>query len=334
VANIKQTIPLFIGSLCLGLLILDPSTAMHGASAGIDQCIRVILPSLFPCFFVTAYLNSRLLGVKLPVFNRLFKWLHVPVGGDSIVLLGIIGGYPVGAQTIASAYQRGALDRDCARILLGYCSNAGPAFIFGVTSCLFSSVSIPWVIWLTQLLAIFIAGFILPKPEGSEISFNGQTNISAVDAFQLSLRNIASVCGWVILFKVLISYLSKIITGNFPLILLSGILELSNGCLSLLSIPSESIRFILCNIMLSFGGLCVFMQTNSVVGKLGLGFYLPGKILQASISCIVSILLSNLFFHENSRTSAGVIICIILCILIILGTANYCRKKLWNFAAI
>ena len=71
-------------------------------------------------------------------------------------------------------------------------------------------------------------------------------------------------------------------------VILTGLLELANGCCELEKIANDGLRFMAAAVMLSFGGLCVAMQTLSVTEKLGLGSYLPGKLLQTLISLMLA----------------------------------------------
>ena len=61
----------------------------------------------------------------------------LPPQGASALVLGMLSGYPVGAQTAASLYASGQLTKEETERLLGFCSNAGPAFIFGMVGGLF-----------------------------------------------------------------------------------------------------------------------------------------------------------------------------------------------------
>ena len=116
------------------LLILDTNTATEGATAGLELCLKVIIPSLFPFFVVTAYLNGALLGQNIPFIHKIANSLHIPNGGDSILLLGLIGGYPAGAQLVTQSYHSHQINSRTGKILLGYCNNAGPALIFGLSA--------------------------------------------------------------------------------------------------------------------------------------------------------------------------------------------------------
>ena len=322
---LKRDLPVIISVSFIILLMLTPKIAQNGALEGIQQSVYVIIPSLFPYFFVTIYLNAWLLGIKVPGVYHLSKLLGLPSGGDPILLLGMIGGYPVGAQSIANTYQHGAIDRDSAHILLGYCNNAGPAFIFGVTTHLFSNLAVPWALWGVQILATICTGFILPKPLNTEIIQHEKRRLSAIEALQKSLHSIASVCGWIILFKILLTYLDMLPIGENTQVILSGLLELSNGCLALRNIQREAIRFILCSLFLSFGGICVLMQTKSSVGSLGLGYYLPGKIIQTMLSILFSPVASFLLFKDPMLIQF-LPLCI-ACIFLIIAARQHFKKS-------
>lgn len=321
--------PMLISMAIMGLLILDTDTAVQGAGDGVDLCINVIIPSLFPFFIITTYLNGSLMGQNIFGLRPLASRLNIPIGGDSLLLLGLIGGYPVGAQLVAQAQSNHQISSRTGRILLGYCSNAGPAFIFGVAGMLFPSKTASFILWGIHIAAALITGYLLPRPETETISWNVKTDVSIVNALSRSIRICATTCGWIIVFKVLLAYLDAWVPcapGNIPMILLSGFLELSNGCLKLAELASESVRFVLCSVFLSFGGFCVMLQTASVAEEAGLGLYIPGKILQTSISAAISCLLSGLLF-PNDRISAFTtgILCL-QCVLIILAARINSKK--------
>ena len=72
-------------------------------------------------------------------------------------------------------------------------------------------------------------------------------------------------------------------------VLLIGLLELSNGCLLLPALESEGLRMIVASALLAMGGLCVTLQTISVTEGLSLRYYFPGKVLQASVSILMTV---------------------------------------------
>ena len=295
----RRTASVIFCLITLLLLITDAPTASNGAFAGIELCMKVLIPSLFPFFLTITYTNELITGHTFPGLRFLGRILKLPSGGESILFLGFLGGYPVGAKLISDQYRNKQISKRAAQILLGYCSNAGPAFIFGITGLLFANKWAPVFLWLTHMISAVITGYMLPKPNADRISVSKTGKMSLSGAMQSSIQTCAAVCGWVITFKIMESYLSKWLsnhTSPMLMYILQGLLELSNGCIALQTLTSEALRYILVSGFLAFGGICVLLQTASVTQELGIGLYIPGKIIQTGISLIISafILVHNL----------------------------------------
>ncbi len=328
--NRNHKLVVSIWALILLLLILDTDTAKASASEGIEMCLKVIIPSLFPFFFVTFYLNASLLGLSVPGISRIAQWVHFPKGGDSLLLLGLIGGYPVGAQLIAEAYRNGNINKDTGKILLGYCNNAGPAFIFGVTGMLFSSLRITVILWTIHIFSSLLTGRLLPPPQQKSMATVITQDASLIDTLKKSMYSCATVCGWIIICKIMTGYFSKWLSGFLPAlftILLGGFLELSNGCLMLDAFASESTRFVLSSLFLAFGGFCVMLQTASVTKGLGLGLYIPGKIVQTAISTLSAAIVSQILFPGHSWQ---LLIYLSACVPIIILVKMHAENKYGN----
>lgn len=285
------------------IMILDSRTALQGAKDGLALCLNTVIPSLFPFFVFSAIINTVLIG-KSPRFIRpLGRLCGLPFGAESILLLGLVGGYPVGAQTIMEAYKQGAVPASTARRMLGFCNNAGPAFIFGLVSTFFTDALAPWSLWLIQIISAVFVGILLPEKESFDVCLSGNTYITLPQALHQSLRITSIVCGWVILFRVILSFCSRWflwMASPIGSTIFTGILELSNGCCALSSIENPGIRFVAASGFLSFGGICVCMQTASVVEDLGLTVYLKGKLLQTLISVFLSALLQSMLSPNTS----------------------------------
>lgn len=277
------------------LLILDSSAGLAGASEGIQLCINVVIPSLFPFFFLSAILRSAFSGSTIRPLQGISRKLGIPSGYESILFLSFLGGYPVGAQTVAAAWKEGGLQTDSAKRLLAFCSNAGPAFIFGMLSTQFHSPLVPWFLWGIHIFSALIVGFLMHNGSNTTGITSNEGNITQkadiLSILKSSIQVMSVVCGWVVLFRMLIAILNKWAAAKIPGILkvaVAGVLELTNGCTMLTSIPSVSVRFILCSALLAFGGICICLQTASIVGTLGIKSYIDGKILQSLISIIIS----------------------------------------------
>ena len=316
----------------MAVIILDTKTVICGAQEGIQLCIETIIPALFPFIILSGIISSSLLGQSINLIRPIGRICKIPKGAESILLLGFLGGYPVGAQIITQAYLSGSISKITAKRMLGFCNNAGPAFLFGMFSVVFSRPIISWVLWGIHILSALTVGFLLPGEAESICNIEQTEPISPQTALKNAIKTISLICGWVIVFRIIICFCDKWFLWRFPKnfqVIISGILELSNGCIFLDEIPSEALRFIYASGIIAFGGLCVGMQTKSVTQDLSNGFYFLGKFLQTLFSVLFSTLAAPALFDEKSTTLYW---SICLGVLLDIGIAIYFifRKKLWH----
>lgn len=330
--KIKRHIWTGIGaSICLLIIILDTKTAIIGGLEGIELSLNVVIPSLLPFLILTHIIGKTFTGVEIPLFRPLNRLCGIPRGAESLFLLGFVGGYPVGAKSIENAFREGCIDAQDAKRMLGFCSNAGPAFIFGMAGRLFPTQAPLWALWAIHIISSLLVGCILPKKKTHPCLINNKTTADLPAAVESSIKTMGLVCAWVIVFRILITFLRRWFLwmlspeGEIALI---GLLELTNGCVHLNLTPSYGLRFVLCAMFLSFGGLCVAMQTVSVTKTIGTGMYFPGKILQSIFSIIMAAILQVLLFERNQRISISAPLLVAL--LVVLGIELlllYRRKK-------
>lgn len=284
-------------SICMLVLILDSPTTLSGAKSGIELCLQSVIPSLFPFFVLSILITSSISSFPLPFLRPLATFTGIPYGSEPILLTGLLGGYPVGAQSVRIAHKAGVLtDEEAARMVV-FCNNAGPAFIFGITASIFPSSGFAWLLWIIQLLSALLTGLLLPGKTDRNVILPPSAQPSLTQALTSALRIMATVCGWVVLFRVLLAFLQRWFFWMFPAwaqTLLTGLLELANGCLSLVTLEHIGLRFLMCAGFLSFGGLCVWLQTLSVAGPIHMRLYLPKKLLQSAIAIMLALFSQNL----------------------------------------
>jgi len=292
--NRRSFLPLLLPATGMIILILDSPTALQGVQDGIDICIKTVIPSLFPFFVLSAMITGAMGSVNLRFLKPLGMLCKIPEGAEGLLIPGFLGGYPVGAQAVKQAYKDGLISRQDAHRLLGFCSNCGPAFLFGVTGTLFEMRASPWFLWGIHVISAIVVARILPGTSHSHCAISKSTPPSLPKALEQAVRSTASVCGWILLSRCLIAFLDKWVLRNFSMEIqaaICGFLELANGCVRIHKIGNEGIRFMLVSGILGFGGLCVGMQTASVTGSLGTGWYFPGKIMQMALSLSISALI-------------------------------------------
>ena len=317
----KQKMPAIMASIGMLILILDTKTAVYAVGRGIDLCLTVLVPSLFPFLFLSAIITATMLDSQSKIFRPLASALGIPEGEETVFFIGLLGGYPVGAQCIATSVRNGSISRENGRRMLSFCSNAGPSFLFGIAGSIFSKKWMCWALWIIHILSAIMVSFCIPAANKSKANPVKHKEITLSEALRKAITTMATISGWVILFRVMLTFIECWILWRFPVwiqVIINGITELANGCHRLNNITDEKLRFILCSAMLGFGGLCVTMQTYSVCEGIDCSLYLPGKVLQT----IFSTLLASGLISQEMRLPC------ILILVIIIGNMRFLQKKI------
>ena len=285
-------------------LLLFPAQSADAARAGLSLCLQSVLPSLFPFFVLSSLLVSsgaaEAFGRALaPVMRPLF---YLGGAGAGALSLGLVGGYPVGARAVAELYRAGRLPRPEAERLLGFCNNAGPGFILGVCGgAVLQSARAGAYLYLVHVASAVLTGVLLRRGALLECDAERRAHRprgaasrpSRAAAFAAAVRDsfaaVWSVCGSVVLVAVLLRFVTLLLPGR-PLLV--GFIELTNGVLSL---PSGRGGFVLCAVLLGWGGLSVHAQTLSVLEGTGLStrWYFLGKAVQAALSAPLALLVAK-----------------------------------------
>ena len=323
---------LLVGLALLGAtlaLLLYPQPAMEAARSGLRLCGDVIIPSLFP-FFV---LSSLVVELGLAgCLGRLVEGLMRPlfrVSGAcaSAVVLGFVGGYPVGAKTAIALYQSGQCTRAEAQRLLAFCNNSGPAFILGVVGAgVFASSRVGVLLCLAHAGASLCVGVLFRFYRGGEEGraggraprprfHTGRLTAAFTGSVKNAFLSTLNICAFVVFFTVVIQLLirSGLLPGLARLLgaplaplgftpqwaqrLLTGALELSSGVSTLTGGGPLSGRLVAAAFMLGWAGLSVHCQVLSFIGGSGLsaGTYLAGKVLHAALSALLTAGLARVF---------------------------------------
>lgn len=332
----KRNNSIFTITLCCTFLVavLDSRHCFSAAAEAVEMCIKNLIPSLFPLLFLSLLICRQLQSISFFPMKWLAKLCGVPDGQESLLLMGLVGGYPVGAQAIQRAYTNGNISIDDGRRLLGFCNNAGPAFIFGMCSCLFNSKWVPWLVWLIHILSALFVGILTRKePHSAKRSVEKSSADLSADITQ-AVKTMAIICAWVVLFRILISFLERWFLWSLPITLrigLSGVTELANGILLLRQISGESLRFLFLSVFLSLGGICVYMQTAAVASSIPIKNYISGKLLQSVISFVLSNFAVIAIFDDEKMSFICTILTVIAALSLIIWTvfknkAGNCAK--------
>ena len=305
---------------CMVLLLTNTKSVVTSGREAIDLCIQTVIPSLFPFIFITKFISRNTFG-KSRIFSFFEKLCKIPHGTASVFLIGALGGYPIGAQITQKLYKEKELSRFQAIRMSTFSNNPGPAFLFGVCGLLFTDKYIPMIMWIMQIFSAFIIGMIIPGYLEATPIHPKNTNKSIRIYLQESISTMACICGWIILFRILITICNIWVLSAAPTLIrliFTGALELTNGCVGLFEISSQGLRFVICSGILSFGGLCITMQTASVLSGLDLKTYTLGKLVHCTLSLFISSILQLFLFSPEEKIIIPIWILIILIFLLAL----------------
>lgn len=280
------------------LLIFHAEIVFTGAKDGVLLCINTLVPTLFPFLLLGSLTTSAAKGLHMPFLRPLCRLCGISKGAEAIFLVGILGGYPSGAQAVAECYRSGTITKTQATHLLRFCNNAGPSFIFGIIGAILHDIRLCFVIWGIHISSAVITGYLFADKMPPSVNNKVHNNFSIVKALESSVKTMGKICGWVIIFRIILAFLDSNISlklDSGTTALLAGLLELSNGCIRLSGLPAMQ-SFFLSGFMLSFGGICVWMQTASLVSSIGFTSFCVGKCVQSLVSILLCCLVSPLLF--------------------------------------
>lgn len=287
--------------LCGVLLwfLADAARLRLEALKALTLCAGTVIPSLFPFMTVTAllvrlgfgqWLAPHTAGLMAPLFR-------LPGCASSALLLGLVGGYPIGARTAAKLYASGALTRAEAERLLTFCNNSNPVFLISVLGVgVFGSVRAGLWLWLLHIAAALLTGLLL-RGHGTDrrsvppaISFQAPSLSGAfVSAVRDSASGMLSVCAFVTLFYVLAAPLRSL-PGPWA--------ALTVGVMELFSLTPllhcDRMGFVLAAGCAGWGGLSVLCQTAAILDgtDLPLRPCVLGKLMQGLLSAALAVPLS------------------------------------------
>ena len=293
---------------CGGLLVLlvwllaDSAGVRSSAEEALSLCARSVVPALFPLLVVSSALLALGFGeLAAPWLAGLMEPLfRVPGAGSAALLLGLAGGYPVGAKTAADLYRQGLLTRQEAERLLSFCNNSNPGFLISVLGVgVFGSVRTGVWLWLIHVLSALLTGLVFRghggtaprrQPERRPAFRAVGLAPALVEAVRSSLAGMLSVCAFVIVFYVLARPLAAV--GGLPGAVLVGFTELFS--LTPLLTPDRA-GFLLAAGTSGWGGFSVLCQTLAVLEGSGLSprNCLLGKAVQAGFSLALAAVLAG-----------------------------------------
>lgn len=296
--------------ICSGLLIY-PSECAKGGYNGIIYCGSILIPSLFPFMFLSTFIVksgiSEKIGIRIDKATRLLFKANGSVG--TVILLSMIGGYPVGAKGIDELVKSNNISKKTAERLVLFSFGSGLAFMIGVIgSTFFHDKIIGLLLFLAQSIStIFIAvlsGFFAKNEVITNIKIPAQRKNfynAVVESCNDSINAILSMSGFVILFACLIELLNVCGFADFFAKILNcigfkdslshsvlyALLEVTNACNNAVQ-NGCSIIFIA--FAVSFGGVCVHFQVMAMMKNYSVSYgrFVLFRLIHSILCCTVT----------------------------------------------
>lgn len=285
-----------------GAFILGrPEAASAAVRAAAEGCLDVIVPSLFAFTVLAVFLrDSGLYRVVLkPLALPMSRLLRMDEELCAYIVLGNIGGYPVGAKLLSQAVDERRITAQDAGRLLCCCFGSGPSFVIGIAGMrVFGSAAVGGAIFAACFMSSLVMAAVV-RARG-KITLHGERSAPQpsaqclVGSMMSGARVMFTVCAMITAFAAVTALLDavgalrlaqaafeRVGAGEDAGRILPALLEVSRtGELSgegFASVP-------LCAGLLSFGGVCVLLQVAAVAGNIPLKRFLLTRPLAAAMS--------------------------------------------------
>lgn len=303
-------------ALCVTVLIFSADCS-SGALNGLNFCFGVLIPSLFPfmaisSFIVKSGLSSTLgkpfggVTKKLFGLNRCFA---------PVIILSVLGGYPVGAKGISALYKNKNATRAEAEKASLFAVCAGPGFLINfVGVSLYGNEKIGLILLVSQIISVFIIGIFINICDRKKENYNSNAEIThqhinvsnaIVDSAIDSSKGMLMICAFVVLFSAFASILKSILSeGIFESCVLC-LLEVCSASDSLSkNYPVEFVAF-----AVGFGGICVHFQIFSALENINVSklLFFCIRIIQGVITALLTHLGLQIFTDAKEVFSTATV---------------------------
>lgn len=295
------------------MLVYYPEIAARGVAKGIALCLDTVIPSLFPFMFFSSVLSES--GILYGLARHCDKITRVlfslPGAALPIIIMSMVGGYPVGAFLIKKAFEDGTLTASQGKRMLLFCVNPGPGFaISTVGSMILGSKKAGIIIYVSTVLTSLLIGILTRFTASDDIRVN-KTELKQAgipDAISSSVGSsmnaIVNICIWIVIFSSLNSLAEHMPLNQSFFIFFKSFSEVTNGVIT--AVDNYPLPFI--SGIVAFAGICVHLQLLPCIVSLKLKYkyFLTMRIVAASISTVISYFLYKAFPVSIGTVSLGV----------------------------
>lgn len=281
-------------------LLLLPELCSSAVTDSLKLCATRLIPSIFPFLVVnTIFSSSGGINGAARLFGRLFSKLFGTSGNLCVpFLVGLISGFPSGAESTSEMYQKNGCSKDEAERALAFCSNTGPAFAVAGIGGLLGNIKYGILIYSAQIISAWITALLLKRKAKTDVLPNSFTNAaqspSFIKAVTGSVIPMLNICAFVVIFAPIAALCDHVLSNiGAPEIIRAFVLcliEITNAAAFTSSHFAVNTALPLCAFAVCWSGLCVHSQTAAAVSKSGLSlkYYLSGKLFMGITAFIIT----------------------------------------------
>ena len=257
------------------LILLNSKTVMQSVIKSCNMFVLKILSGILPSMIVGTLLVKLGVHKIIPrfikkIFNKLFNFNDAMT---SIFITSLICGSPSSAAFINEYLNNNKISEKNALNLLCCTHFINPLFVIGTVGIgIFNSARIGISLFILLTLSNLIKAFILRKNFiGKKNIYNINDHYNFINEFKKTLSTcslqLLVIFAIVVLFNVLVSLIGNIFDLSIMFeTIINMFLEMTGGITKLSTIDINlKMKFILSYYTLSFGGLCIWMQTISMI---------------------------------------------------------------------
>lgn len=291
----KRIIALSAIALGCYLCLRYTQECADGIQRGILFCIEVLVPSLYAFMTLSSAVIRSGVAVSLTrSFGGSARFLfRLPPPGLAVILLSILGGYPVGARCSALLYEQGSISRSDAEKTADIAVCAGPGFLINyVGAALLGNRDIGVILLSAEVTGVLLTGIIIgrtvrstPLPHPHPLKGIRSHNLlidSVTDASRATFR----MCTMVVICTSMIAVIEAISPDEAITDIAAAFIEITEGCHRMCgTYPLYLIAF-----FIGFGGISVHLQAHAGMDRLHVnkGLFFLFRIIQGIITAIAA----------------------------------------------
>ena len=288
----------------LGYFLKSPTLAAESARSALKICAAGLIPSLFPFIVLVNMMSSSGLSEKIShIIGKPLAFIFgLPNNCAYAIILGALGGFPVGAVCTRELYESEKIDKSTAERLITFTNNASPAFCIGtIGMTLFSDVGYGVKLYFCQLAAAFFVGSLqrkkVPPLQKQEIAKPVQ-NVANIltGAVEKAGLVMLKICSFAVFFAVVgdaLCIVTEHFFGDYASALTASLVELTLAGRRCALLDSYSAQ-ILCAFAVGWSGFSVHMQCTAMLlgSDISMKRYYVSKFCQGII-CSLLIFISG-----------------------------------------